>query len=169
MPGDFLEELGHLGVTARIKRLSDALTAGIKELYRAEGVDIEPSWHLVFLFLKDRRSATLTEIADSLRLSQPAMTKMIRRMHDRGYLIVARDRADTRKRNVRLSVRARRRLPRFERIWAAGRASIGEILAEDAAFSEGLAAFESRIREKSFDERAAAHLGRRRGWKRRNR
>lgn len=160
MPHDFLEDLGHLGVTARIKRLSDSLTSGIKALYLLQGVDIEPSWHLVFLYLKDRESATVSEIADSLRLSQPAMTNMVQRMLERDYLDVAPDDGDGRKRNVGLSGRARRMLPRFERIWAAGEASIGEILGRNTAFSGQLAAFESQIRERSFDERVVNHLNR---------
>lgn len=160
LSGDFLQDLDHLGVTARLKRLSDTLSASIKELYRSQGVDIEPSWHLVFLYLKEHGSATMTDIATSLRLSQPAMTKMLERMVARGYLEVERDAADGRRKNVRLSARARRRLPRLERIWAAGRATVREILGSDPAFLAQLAEFESRIAKKSFEERTMERLGR---------
>lgn len=158
MGHDFLRDLEYLGVTARLKRLSDILTANIKELYRENRVDIEPSWHLVFLFLKQRTSATMTEMAAALQLSQPAMTKMLSRMIDRGYLNVVGDDADSRKKNIRLSARARKRLPRFERIWAAGQASIREILGTDTAFFVQLERFETQIRAKSFAERAMEHL-----------
>jgi DNA-binding MarR family transcriptional regulator len=154
---DFLRELEFLGVTARLKRLSDGLTASIKELYREAGVDIEPSWHLVLLFLEER-SATLTEIAEALHLSQPAMTKMINRMVARGYLDVVRDVDDSRKKNIRLSARARERLPLFKEIWAAGQAAVREILGSDRAFLHHLERFESRVGERSLADRARARF-----------
>ena len=62
----------------------------------------------------------MSEIATSLHLSQPAMTKMINRMSDKGYLDVNRDESDNRKKSIRLSPRALERLPDFERIWESG-------------------------------------------------
>lgn len=158
MENDFLRKLGFLGVTARLKRLSDALTTSIKQYYQANDVDIEPSWHLVLLFLKDR-DATPAEIATSLNLSPPAMTKMIGRMVAGGYLDVLPDKADGRKKNVRLSAKARDRLPLFERLWAAGEAAVREILGEDTVFLGQLEAFEDQVGSRSFAERAIEHLG----------
>ncbi len=43
MEQDFLKELEFLGVTARIKRLSDSLFYSIKGLYASENIDLEPS------------------------------------------------------------------------------------------------------------------------------
>lgn len=56
METDFLVGLEYLGVTARIKRLSDTFFYSIKELYKQLGITIEPSWHLVFLILKDQKN-----------------------------------------------------------------------------------------------------------------
>lgn len=158
MENDFLKDLAFLGVTARLKRLSDALTAGIKEFYQANDVDIEPSWHLVLLFLRDG-DATPTEISTALNLSQPAVTEMIKRMVARGYVDVRPDEADGRKRNVRLSDRARDRLPALERIWAAGESAIREMLEHDMAFLGHLEALEARVGRRGFKERALEHLG----------
>lgn len=154
---DFLRNLGFLGFTARLKRLSDGLTADIRELYRAQDIDIEPSWHLVFLFLEDR-TATPTKIAVSLNMSQPAVTKMIKSMVAKGYLDVAEDDADGRKKNVRLSPRARRRMPAFEKIWEAGRAAIEDVLGGDAAFLGDLEALEDEVAREGFTDRAVARL-----------
>lgn len=156
---DFLKDLEFLGVTARLKRLSENLSASIKDYYQATDLDLEPSWHLVLLLLRDG-DATPTEIASSLNLSQPAVTKMIHRMVARGYLEVVPDEADGRKKNVRLSTRARDRLPVFEGIWAAGEAAIREILSDNTAFLGHLEAFEDGVERRGFAERALAHLGR---------
>ena len=82
MDADYLKTLGHLGVTARIKRLSDTLFYSIRELYRQLGVDMEPSWHLVFLILKQEGKVTMQELSNQLHLSKPAVTKMIKKMAD---------------------------------------------------------------------------------------
>lgn len=158
MEGHFLRDLEFLGVTARLKRLSDVLTTNIKDLYLANGVDIEPSWHLVFLFLKQHGSATMTEIATSLQLSQPAMVKMINRMIAKEYLDVVPDDDDGRKKNIRLSARARNHLPVFERIWAAGQESIKDIVDAQTAILTHLEYLEEQIRVKSFKDRAMEHL-----------
>ncbi len=158
MENDFLRSLGHLGVPARLKRLSDTLTASIKDLYRANGVDIEPSWHLVFLYLEKQPTATVTEIAGAFHISQPAMTKMINRMIGKGYLDVVRDASDGRKKNIRLSSRAHESLPTFKRIWRSGQASIQEILGPDAELLRQLTSFEAEIGRRGFVERAMERL-----------
>ena len=159
MASDFLMDLRFLGVTARVKRLSDALSVGIKELYQLNDIDLEPSWHLVLLYLKQQASATMTEIAEALRLSQPAMTKMIHRMMAKGYLEAVREDSDGRKKNIMLTAKARERLPVFERIWTAGQESIREILDSNEEFLEHLEDFESKIRSKGFADRAMERLG----------
>ena len=50
MENDFLGELKYLGITARLKRLSDNISTNIKELYKEKDLDIKPSWHLIFYF-----------------------------------------------------------------------------------------------------------------------
>ncbi len=162
MSDDFLRELEFLGVTARLKRLSDALSVSIRELYRACDVDLEPSWHLILLLLARRpqtsRHASPSEIAESLNLSQPAATKMIHRMAAKGYLEVVQETADARRKRVRLSPRGRRRMARFEQIWAAGEATIRDILHGETRFLEHLAAFEDEVANRSFATRALDHL-----------
>lgn len=158
MDRDLLRELHHLGLTARIKRLSDSLSASIRQLYQAQGVDLEPSWHLVFVLLKERETATMTEIAAALHLSQPAVTKMIKRMASRGYIDVVDDERDGRKKRLQLSHKARRELPRFEQIWDAGRRAIEEMLETNQGFLEALERFEEEVRSKSFRDRALERL-----------
>ena len=157
---DLLLELGHLGMTARIKRLSESLSQGIRELYRAERLDLEPSWHLVLLMLADRGHASVTEVAAALRLSQPAVTKMIKKMAAAGYLEVAEDDGDRRRKVLRLSRRAKAQLPVFERVWEAGRASVEELLEGNEAFLEGLELLERQLRTTGFKDRALERLHR---------
>ena len=161
MQDDFLSELEFLGVTARLKRLSDTLSESIRELYRENDVDIEPSWHLILLYLQRHGHATVTQIARALRISQPAVTKVIHRMIARGYLDAVQDPADARKRNLRLTEEAVTRLPHLEGIWAAGQAAVREILGSKTTFLQSLSAFEAQVRRRGFKDRASDHLSRR--------
>lgn len=134
-----MRDMGHLDVTARMKRLSDILSASIRELYSATDVDIESSWHLVFLYLRKKHTATVTELAKALHVSKPAMTQMLQRMRRRGYLETMPDDNDARKKQFRLSEQARSKLSDFGRVWGAGQDSIREILDTQLAFLEALA------------------------------
>ncbi len=158
MKNDFLNELEFLGITARLKRLSDTLSYSIKDLYKTQCMDIEPSWHLVFLLLKKEKEVSLTEIAASLNFSQPAMTKMISRMKKKGYIETSISEKDSRKKLITLSDKAKRELPKFEKIWDAGQKSIQQILAENMEFFVNLEKFENQIQAKSFKDRALENL-----------
>lgn len=158
MGSGFLRELEYLGVTARLKRLSDAFSTSIRDLYKAKGLDIEPSWHLVFLMLKSGEQYMLTEIAEAFQMSQPAVTKMIASMMKKGYVTMARDDSDGRKKALRLSSKARRRLPGLETVWAAGRGAIGELLASNKSFLDSLEKLERELERKNFADRALERL-----------
>ena len=158
MSNDFLKELEYLGVTARLKRLSDAFSQQIKELYIDNGFDIEPSWHLIFLILKDRKHSTMTEIAAAFQMSQPAVTKLTRRMIDKGYINVSQDKYDKRKKTLSLSKKAITSLPDFEKVWDAGQKSIREIIKSNINLLDNLTEIESVLQKKSFNKRASEYL-----------
>ncbi len=158
MRNDYLKELKYLGVTARLKRLSDILSVSIKELYLANDVEIEPSWHLLLLYLQREKESTMTEIADAFRFSQPAITKMITRMVKKGYIDVKKDESDSRKKILKLSAKAKNNMPKFELIWNAGQKTIKEVLKTNSQFLKNLENFELQIYEKSFKERASEKL-----------
>lgn len=158
MKNDFLKELGYLGLIARFKRLSDSILYSIRDLYKLEDIDIEPNWHLVFLILKKHKTRTMTEIAESFHLSQPAIVKIINKMEKKGYIDIIQDTHDNRKRQLQLSQKAVSELPRFEKIWHAGQESIKEMLEGNQTFLDQLENFEQQIEHKSFKERVLNHL-----------
>ncbi len=158
MDNDFLKELEYLGVTARIKRLSESLFYNIKELYRYADIDIEPSWHLVLLTLKHKNSVTMYELSQILNISKPAITKMIKKMQDMNYVLIYSDSNDSRKKVVELSDKAKKELPRFEQIWSAGQRAVKQILESNPNFMSALDEFELQHDNISFSERAIKNL-----------
>ncbi|KAB2868962.1 MAG: MarR family transcriptional regulator [Bacteroidales bacterium] len=158
MEKDFLKELEFLGVTARIKRLSDSLFYDIKSLYNANGIDIEPSWHLVLLILKRKEFLSMVELSELLSLSKPAVTKMIKKMQQLDYIVIDSDGADNRKKMITLSAKAIDNMPKFEKIWDAGQRSVQQILEGTPYFMDALSDFERKHSEESFSKRALKNL-----------
>ncbi|MEP5611869.1 MAG: MarR family transcriptional regulator [Cyclobacteriaceae bacterium] len=155
---DYLKELGHLGLIARLKRLSDSMLYSIREVYKLKGFEIEPNWHFVFLALKKHRKRTMTELSTSFGLSQPATVKIINKMKEKGYIDMAGDQSDNRKKQLQLSEKARKELPHFEKVWNAGKASISKMIMEDVAFLSKLEEMESLLKDQNFKERILNQL-----------
>lgn len=151
---DYLVELNYLGVPARVKRLSESLFYGIREFYKEVNIDIEPGWHLVFLILKEEKEMSMLELSQSLDISKPAITKMIKKMERMEYIVISADSSDSRKKMVKLSEKSRKRLPEFERVWAAGQLSVQALLAGNEYFFEALEKFEQANVDLSFKELA---------------
>lgn len=158
MKEDLLRELGHLGVTARLKRLSDSISYSIRKLYQARGIDIEPSWHLIFLLLEQEGTSTMTDIADAMQYSQAAVTNIIKKMEGKGYLKLATDPGDQRRKLIQLTPKAKRKLPQFKAIWQAGQAVIAEMLDGNEAFLVGLTHFENQQEQSEFSDRVLLRL-----------
>lgn len=156
MKSDFLQELKHLGFTARIKRLNEGIVASTMDHYSNLNLALEPNWHVIFLLLKQRETQTVTEMAQTLGFSHPAMIKTTRKMKEQGYLESQKDELDRRKTLIRLSTKGKRLLPKFEKEWN----RIQEVLKEvvDDTLLEKLDTLEQNLKESSFSERYATRF-----------
>ena len=150
---DFLKEIKYLGITARIKRLNDALTYSIKDLYRLQNMDIEPSWHLILLLLKKEKQLSLVELSKQLQISQPAITKVIKKMIIKGYVKQTISISDNRVKIIELTAKSNQAFPKWEKIWDAGQKAVAEILEGNERFFEVFEAFENENAKQSFKER----------------
>ncbi|MEQ9232394.1 MAG: MarR family transcriptional regulator [Cyclobacteriaceae bacterium] len=155
---DYLKEIGEIGLIARLKRVSDNMLYSIRDLYKIKGFDIEPNWHLVLLQLKKYKTRTMTEISDSLGLSQPAVVKMINKMKKNGYIEIISDKVDSRKKQISLSEKAKEKLPELERVWKGGKATIEGLLLKNKTFVKQLENIENQLSEKSFKDRVLSNL-----------
>lgn len=155
---DFLKELDFLGVTARIKRLNDSFNHGIRELYRSQGLDIEPSWHLVLIIIKNEGSVNLVEVANRLHISQPAVTKLVNNIIDKGYIEKMNDPQDSRAKRIKLSDTGKKEFPKWETVWEAGQKAVREMLQENVHFITSLTLLEEANSVEAFQDRAKSHL-----------
>ncbi|MEX0363127.1 MAG: GNAT family N-acetyltransferase [Allomuricauda sp.] len=153
MEPDFLQELKHLGFTARIKRLNESIVASTVDHYSSLNLALEPNWHVIFLLLKQRDTLTVTEMAQTLGFSHPAMIKTTRKMKEQGYLEYQKDALDQRKTLIQLSKKGKRLLPKFEKEWNRIQQVLQEVV--DDALLNKLDTLEQNLKESSFSERYA--------------
>lgn len=157
MENDFVKELGYLGFTMRLKRISDAMMHEGRRLYSELDVDIEPNWYVIFKLLKSRGPMTVMEIAESISMAHPSIITITNKMQKAGYLISEKDPDDSRKRVLDLSERAVRMLPKFENIWKAGEKGV-EKAVSDLNMLEIITELENRFFGEGFMSRTLKEL-----------
>ncbi|MBI0397093.1 MarR family winged helix-turn-helix transcriptional regulator [Cyclobacterium marinum] len=148
----------HLTFTARLKRISDNLLYGAKDLYKTLNLEIEPNWHLIFLLFKEKNTLTITEIAEQLKISQPGVIKIVNKMKTKKYLKAEKDKKDSRIQLLKLTTKAKKELPKLEGIWSAGEKTIVDILDNNTEIFEHLDRIEIAISKSDYKERTLIHL-----------
>jgi DNA-binding MarR family transcriptional regulator len=159
MKYDFVNELGYLGLSVRLKRLSEAMVHSGRQMYKELGLDIEPNWFLIFKLLKKYQQLSVTEMAAKLHFSHPSVITMVGKMEKAGYLLSIIDKSDSRKKHFYLSAKADAHLPRFEEIWEAGIEGVRKLFPEGSNFMDQLEALEVQFSQKDFKERTLNELG----------
>ncbi|WP_435135848.1 MarR family transcriptional regulator [Formosa sp. A9] len=155
---DFLTTLQVEGFTSRLKRLSDVLLYATRDLYKTEGVDIEPNWNLVFRLLQEHDALTITEMSERLQLSHPAVVKIVKKMKKSGYVEAVSDREDKRKQILKLTPKAQRQIKTIEVLWEAQNQVLEQLLAESPHLLEELGHIEKRLNEQDYKQRVRDKL-----------
>ena len=154
MNQDFLIEMGFPGLTGRLKRLSDSFVYSTREYYRSHGLEIEPNWHMIFLLLKKNKQLTITEIAEALHLTHPAIVQLVNKMKKKGYITATKDPKDQRKSQLMLSKKALNKLPEIETYWKAGNKGLEEIMEHRDHILKELSILENNLEKEDFKERS---------------
>ncbi len=157
MNNNFLSELKHLGFTARIKRLNEKIVSSTIAHYSRLDIKLEPNWHIIFLLLMKKGELTITEIANILGFSHPAIIKITRKMKDVGYLETRKDALDGRKTLIQISNKGKKALPRFEKEWLRIQEVLQELVDEDFLYK--LTTLEQKLDEQSFAARYQNRFG----------
>jgi DNA-binding MarR family transcriptional regulator/GNAT superfamily N-acetyltransferase len=120
MTNSFIEDLGYLSYTMRLKRLSDNIIHSGRRLYADLNLDIEPNWFLIFKILDQRDNLSVTEISEVIGLSHPSVIAIINKMTERGFVEAQLDTKDARRKVLTLTDKAVKNLPKYESVWQNG-------------------------------------------------
>ena len=157
MAGDIVAELGHLFLGTRLKRLAERMQADVLKVAVEAGLPIQPSQYPLLALIEREGSVTVGQIAETLGISQPGVTRNMARLIDLGLVEVTRDGRDQRQKSLSLSdagkaameVSKREVWPRIDMAVAAMCEPLsGPLLGQ-------VSAIERALDEKPLDRRAA--------------
>lgn len=153
MQYDLIRELGYKALDSRLKRISDRMSHDIRRFYKEQNIDIEPNWYLVFMLLQKEGELPITAIAAPLGYTHPSVAVMVKKMADKGYLHIRKDRTDKRQQLVSLSEKALKMLPQLEAVWRSCEKAILKMLNKDLAMLQHLDQIDAALEKNSFHDR----------------
>lgn len=153
MDFDFIKELGYKALDSRLKRISDRMSHDVRKFYKEFGIDVEPNWYLILMLLQQKGEISITDIAEPLGYSHPSVVVIVKKMTEKGYLLVKKDRTDKRKQIISLSPKAIEMLPQLEQIWDSCEKAILQLISEDLTILSYLDDIDHELKSESFYSR----------------
>ena len=150
---DFIKTLGYKAFDSRLKRISDRMSHDVRKLYKEIDIDIEPNWYLIFMLLQNKGEISIADIAESLSYSHPSVVVIVKKMSEKDYLHIQKDKDDKRKQLVSLSSKATEILPELELIWQSCESAILKLLSNDLGIFSYLDAIDAELKANSFYNR----------------
>jgi DNA-binding MarR family transcriptional regulator/N-acetylglutamate synthase-like GNAT family acetyltransferase len=102
---DILEDMGHLFLGSRLKRLAERLQGDAGRVIRSAGLPIQPAQFPMLAAIDRFGSLTVNRAVEVLGVSQPVVTRTLASLVEQGLLETARDVADLRHKTIRLTSR----------------------------------------------------------------
>ena len=156
-----MAELGELAMASRLRRLSDLYWQGVTAIYRESGIDFEVKWATVFLLIARRGPVAITEIADQLGITHPAVIQIVNELVQHDLITSAKSDIDSRKRLLTLSPAGAAMIPKMQPSWDAFSAVIRQIFeGQTHNLLLALEETEAKLAEKSFASRTRDELRR---------
>ncbi|WP_229680541.1 bifunctional helix-turn-helix transcriptional regulator/GNAT family N-acetyltransferase [Marinobacterium zhoushanense] len=148
---DQMQSFGSLSLGSRLRRLSDRLVADVVDIYQAQGVELNPTFFPLFNLLYRQGAMSVTEAAELLGVTHPAISKIARKMLAEQWLSKTTDPSDERRQLLALSERSHQLLTRIKPIWQQIQSHLDALMASQqhpllAAMDE----FEARLQQQGF-------------------
>lgn len=159
MTKDVIQQLGALAFASRLRRLSERLMQDVSRVYQELDVEFEPRWFPVTFLLGQNSPQSVTEVAEALGLTHPAVSQIAARMESAGLLQSEKDRADERRRLLSLSEHGNEVLRTLRPVWTAIERCTAELIQESGQdFLGGLEKIEKRLDRSNMYDRVTGAL-----------
>src|SRR5260370_4140904 len=116
---DFIRSHGNAGIGARLRRLCDRVDREAFAVYAHAGLHFEQRWMAILMLMDERGEATVGELAQALRITQPSVSQSLRSLQAAKIISEKADRRDRRRRIQRLTRTGLEFVARARPIWAA--------------------------------------------------
>ncbi|MGF7215523.1 DNA-binding MarR family transcriptional regulator [Spirosoma lacussanchae] len=156
---DFMAELAELAMASRLRRLSETYWQAVTAIYRQSGLDFDVRWATIFILIARQGPVAVTEIADRLGITHPAVIQVINELEKRHLITSARSDQDGRKRLLALSEAGLAMLPRLQPLWDAFVTVNRQMLMQQTHnLLISVQEMEDQLAEQSFFDRVRAEL-----------
>ena len=152
-----LHDYGSLLLGSRLRKVSEALYAGVDEVYRAAGVELPSRCFAILFLLRDHGTLGISELAQKLGQTHPAVSQMSRKLLRHRVVKESPDPGDDRRRLLSLSAHGRKVMARLEPVWKAILAAAAELESEHP-LSRHLTAIDRALEARGFAARIRARL-----------
>ncbi|PKF60224.1 GNAT family N-acetyltransferase [Psychromonas sp. psych-6C06] len=116
---DYMKSLATLSLGSRLKRLSDQLFAEVAIIYDQAGLKLNPNYFPLINLLNSVGPIGITQAADYLSISHPAVSKIADKMIKEGYLIKQPHPTDKRASLLSLTIKALHIIKQATPVWEA--------------------------------------------------
>lgn len=156
---DTLESLGISALASRVRRLGDSCYEQVKRIYDSLSVEFEPSWYPYVMHVHSAGECGINDIAQSLGISQPAASAMVKKIVARKLFTSKPLPQDARTRVIALTEKGRQTVARIRPIVEALQAELESV---DMSLPGGIMAhighFEQAFHETCLHSRAIRRL-----------
>jgi len=156
---DLIKQLGTLALASRLRQLSDALMQGVDRLYKEQKVIFHPRWFPVAYLLKQKSPMSVTEIAEAVGLTHPAVNQTAAQMTRHGLLLSRKDKNDERRRLLSLSKKGFQTVETLAPLWEIIQKCADELLQESGYdFLDAVTKIEKMLEKMNMYQRVAVRL-----------
>lgn len=152
-----LDHYGPLLLASRLRRLGEALHAGVDEVYESLGVGLSSRCFPILFLLRDHGRMGISQLAEKLGQSHPAVSQMSRKLLQAGVVREQPDPGDSRRRLLALAPRGAALLQRLGAAFAAIEAAAAA-LDGGRDLSAGLVRADAALAQRPFAQRIRAQL-----------
>jgi DNA-binding MarR family transcriptional regulator/GNAT superfamily N-acetyltransferase len=152
-----LHDYGSLLLGSRLRKVSEALYAGVDEVYRGAGVDLPSRCFPILFLLRDHGRLGISELAQRLGQTHPAVSQMSRKLLRHRVVRESPDPKDDRRRLLSLSPHGRSVMARLQPVWKAIVAAAAD-LESDHPLSQHLTAIDRALETRGFAARIRSRL-----------
>jgi len=158
MSDDLIAQLGHLTLGSRMRRIGERLQVATQAYLARNGVEIQVAHLSVLYALSQREPAAIGDLAQTLAMSQPGVTRMVDKLEAGGWVESAKRDRDRRQRHVILSASGRALVAKAKALhWPVIEASVAALCANlEGPLLEQLTALETAMARGDLDEKLDA-------------
>ena len=125
------QELGHLILGSRLRRLSESFLAEVNRAYQNEGIDFDASWFPVFYLLSKKEALSIKELSEQTDVSHPAASQLIANLKNRKLVASDTCSDDGRRQLVYLTESGKDLLNKILPVWDAILLAMDDVVLEN--------------------------------------